>query len=273
MMGSFRVSLRSVSDRSRLDGPVMWAPQSAGPAVSGSSPGLAGASVLSAGPVGEHTGSVRIRAVLIVVVLLNIAAASLEAWLLGWPEQATLARALGGPEVRPFVVLPGLAWLGTGVILAWVRPRNAIGWLLVGVGSIQVVSVLISAYGGMGVLAGNPEWPAARWAAWLASALWIAGLLPLISVLPALYPDGQLPGPRWKWPVAAATLGTVLLTFGLLLDPGAYDDIAPGGSPVSVRVPGWVGLTWGELTGASCARAHAHDLGDDGGPVDPYATD
>src|SRR3954453_20222659 len=120
---------------------------------------------------------------------------------------------------------------------------------------------------------GNPDWPAARWAAWLASALWIAGLLSLISVLPALYPDGQLPGPRWKWPVAAATLGTVLLTFGLLLDPGAYDDIAPGGSPVSMRVPGWVGLTWGVLTGASCAGWHAHDLGDDGGPVDPSATD
>src|SRR3954451_18283435 len=168
MIGSFRVSLRSVSDRSRLDGPVMWAPESAGPAVSGSSPGLAGASVLSARPAGEHTGSVRIRAVLIVVVLLNIAAASVAAWLLGWPEQAALARALGAPELRRFVVLPGLAWLGTGVTLAWVRPPTPIGWLLGGVGSVQVLPVLTSAYGGMGVQAGNPDWPAARWAAWLA---------------------------------------------------------------------------------------------------------
>ncbi|MFL6132131.1 MAG: hypothetical protein ACJ72A_04995 [Nocardioidaceae bacterium] len=48
--------------------------------------------------------------------------------------------------------------------------------------------------------------------------------------------------------MAACTSGTVLLTFGLLLDPGAYDDIAPGASPVSMRVPGWVGLTWGVLT-------------------------
>src|SRR3954447_19812164 len=195
MIGSFRVSPRSISDRSTLDGPAMWAPESAGPAVLGSSPGLAGASVLSPRPAGGHTGLVRIRAGLIVVGLVKIAAASVAAWLLSWPEQAALARALNGPEVRPFVVLPGLAWLGTGVILAWARPRNAIGWLLVGVGSVQVLSVFTSAYGGMGVLAGNPDWPAARWAAWLASALWIAGLLPLISVLPALYPDGRLPGP------------------------------------------------------------------------------
>jgi hypothetical protein len=137
--------------------------------------------------------------VIVAAVLLNIAAAATAAWLLSWPEQGTLARALDVNQAHPYVLVPGLAWVGTGAVLAWARQRNAIGWLLVGVGSFQVLTVLTTAYGGIGVFTASPDWPAARWAAWLASAFWIPGLLPLVNLLPALYPDGELPGPRWKW--------------------------------------------------------------------------
>ena len=117
--------------------------------------------------------------------------------------RVSLATVLGFQVGRPFDALVGMSWLLTGACLAWLRPRNALGWLLIGIGGCQVFGLLAAAYGSLGVFVGDPDWPGARWAAWLSSVLWIPGLLPLANVLIALYPDGRLPGPRWRWPVGA----------------------------------------------------------------------
>ena len=91
----------------------------------------------------------------------------------------------------------------------------------------------LAAYGAYGIVVAAADWPLARWSAWLGSVLWLPGLLPLANLLPALYPDGQLPTRRWRWPVGAAVVGTVLITVAAALDPGTYDDTAPGGAPLA----------------------------------------
>lgn len=137
----------------------------------------------------------------------------------------------------------GAAWALTGAVLAWLRPRNALGWLLLFVGACQALSVALSAYGGYGIAVADPAWPVADWAVWIASAIWLPGLLPLGNLLLALYPDGRLPNASWRLPAAAAAVGVVLLTAATLLDPQAYSDIAPGPSPLSARGPARV-LAW-----------------------------
>lgn len=124
-----------------------------------------------------------------------------------------------------------IAWTVTGAVLLWLRPRNAVGALILFVGVFQAVSQGAADYGMYGVGIADPQWPAARWVAFFGAPLWIPGLLPLISVLPAIYPDGRLPGPRWRLPATAAALGIGLMTIAMT---GGYNDVAPGPPPVKI---------------------------------------
>lgn len=191
------------------------------------------------------TEGVPTRVVIVATVLLSATAAALSAWLFAWPQEDALATELGFHVGRPYDPVVGLSWLLTGACLAWPRPRNALGWLLVGIGGCQVFDLLAAAYGSLGVYVGNPDWLGARWVAWLSSVLWIPGLLPLANVLIALYPDGRLPGPRWRWPVGACLLATAMLTIAGLTQQDVYHQVAPGPPPFTVEwVPPWASATY-----------------------------
>jgi signal transduction histidine kinase len=79
----------------------------------------------------------------------------------------------------------------------------------------------------------DPPWPLARWVAWPAAALWLPGLLPLPTLLLALYPNGRLPSRGWRWPVGAAAVGIGLVTLAAMLHPRPYGEVAPGPPPVA----------------------------------------
>lgn len=176
-------------------------------------------------------------------MVLGTALAAVASWLFSWPEQQALATVLGETVGQPVDPLAGLAWLWTGAVLAWLRPRNAIGWLLLVVGGFQLIQNAAAAYGSMGIFAASPDWPAAHWAAWLGTALWIPGFLPLANILVALYPDGRLPSPRWRWPVGATVVGTVMLTVIALLSDAVYYANALGESPLSwSSAPRWLAI-------------------------------
>ena len=109
--------------------------------ISGKVPGGPGGMSIVVGSRRRHTDEVKARALVVVAVLLNAAAAVLASWLLSWPEQAALSEVLGmvvSHAVEPWLAL---SWSLTGAVLAWLRPRNAIGWLLIGVGSCQVTQL------------------------------------------------------------------------------------------------------------------------------------
>lgn len=185
------------------------------------------------GPSGVQTeGVVRARGLVTVGVLLCVASLLLATWVLRRPDVAVLEQTIRA-EVDVLPEFLGLAWAVTGGVIAVLRPRNALGWLLLGVGVCQALSGALAAYGGYGVAVAEPQWPLARWSAWVASGLWLPGLLPLPSVLLALYPRGRVPGPLWRWPVTAAAVGIAFVTAAALLNPEVYDDVAPGPSPVS----------------------------------------
>lgn len=105
----------------------------------------------------------------------------------------------------------GLVWAVTGGLLASHRPGNALGWLVLGVGVSQAWAVALTAYGWRyGALEIAPSWPA-----YVGPALYVPGWLAVPTLLLAFYPDGRLPGPRWRWPVGAAALAIVLITISI----------------------------------------------------------
>jgi signal transduction histidine kinase len=183
----------------------------------------------------------RARVVAVLAVVVAVAAVSVAAWVRTLP--GVPAQLLTGYGTDLPAGLLAVAWTATGAVLLALRPRNSLGWLVVGVGVCQGLQQGLAAYGGYGVAVAG--WPLARWAAWLASGLWLPGLLPLASLLLALYPDGRLPARWWRWPFAAAALGITLLTLASLLTPQAYAEVAPGPAPLRVPAVVPVGMAVG----------------------------
>jgi signal transduction histidine kinase len=172
----------------------------------------------------------RARVVAVGAVVAAVAAVAFAAWVRTLPGvQGTPVVEGSGTDVASGLL--AVAWTVTGAVLLGLRPRNALGWLLVIVGVCQAAQHGLAAYGGYGVALAEPPWPLATWAAWLATGLWVPGLAPLFGLLPALYPNGRLAGRWWRWPVGAAAVGVGLLMVALMLDPQGYDDIATGPSP------------------------------------------
>ncbi len=111
-----------------------------------------------------------------------------------------------------------LSFGSCGAVLAWFRPRHPVGWLLALSGCAQGATGLA----GVALAVGNAEqWsePSMRLFATLFSWgwPWSMGLGFFLALLH--FPDGQLPGRRWR-PVAVAVAGVGLLfVLRMGLDP------------------------------------------------------
>ncbi len=93
-----------------------------------------------------------------------------------------------------------VAFATTGALIASRRPRNPIGWILLGAGLAYAVGgVTISARGNAFVH-------------WLSTWVWMAGIGPAATFGLLLFPDGHLPSSRWRpaaWLAAAANASVV----------------------------------------------------------------
>src|SRR5215470_8389070 len=158
-------------------------------------------------------------------VLSAFAAVAFAGWVMMHPRPETFSLQPSSFNPSSFVAacgLLGLVWALTGLLLVRRRPRNALGWLVLGIGVSQAWAVGFTAYGGFGLLEAVRSWPA-----FVGTALYIPGWLLPATLLLAIYPDGHLPGRRWRWPVAGAVGAIALLTVCIPL-PVVGDDQAHG---------------------------------------------
>ncbi|MBU2667302.1 sensor histidine kinase [Actinoplanes bogorensis] len=169
------------------------------------------------------TAAATASVVVVAVAWRKIARPSEETWFFA-PEPFT------GPAFVLACGVLALVWAITGAILAAVRPRNAIGWLVLGVGVSQALAVCITAYSGYGLLGSSPSW-----GAYFGPALYLPGWLIPPTLLLALYPDGRLPSAWWRWPVGSAMLSIVVLM--LCIPFPVVDPIAAGGWGMVPRFP------------------------------------
>lgn len=136
----------------------------------------------------------------------------------------------------------GLSCGLAGVLIAGQRPRNPLGWLLLGAGVFQTASAALGALGGLGAVNGWPE-PLQRTLASGFAFAWpwsIAGFLPLALLV---FPDGLLPGRLWRIAAGAVVVSAPLFA----LEVGA----APDGLPtVAGPVLPWVVLPGYDQLGA-----------------------
>ena len=95
-----------------------------------------------------------------------------------------------------------------GFVVAWRRPRNPLGWLLLGGATFGALSQDASFYVVADYRLRHGGLPLG-WIAVLAQPGWAAGIV-MIGLAVLLFPDGRPPSPRWRWVLwlylAAATL-------------------------------------------------------------------
>ena len=112
-------------------------------------------------------------------------------------------------------------WLGRLILRR--RPGHGAGRVLLVSGTAAAIHVLVAAGADAGFAAAGislapdvsfrpADLPlAVSIPLWVTTWLWLVIAVPLVVWLPAIFPDGRLPGPRWRWLPVTASVGTLLL--------------------------------------------------------------
>lgn len=156
----------------------------------------------------------------------------------------------GFSQYLPNLIAGGISFSAVGALVARSRPGNPIGWLLCAAGLLQAITAFGGEYGTYALASGSL--PGVAPALWVSSWSWLAvGSVLLFSFL--LFPDGRLPGRRWR---AVAWLYVLVSLWGvapLALAPGPIadtgeGDLPPVANPFGVEALGGLG---GQVAGFS----------------------
>ncbi|QJY48859.1 sensor histidine kinase [Pseudonocardia broussonetiae] len=172
--------------------------------------------------------------VLAVLVAAETATAVVAAVAAGWTLDAA---------VEAFVVsnaVIGLSCGVAGVLLAGQRPGNPVGWLLLGAAVAQSGTAASTPLLDLAATAGAPTAvlrALATVAAW--SWPWSIGLFLPLALL--LFPDGRLPGPRWRAAAGLTAVSGLLFATSVGADPAGVPTSRGPVAPWPV-LPGYAGL-------------------------------
>jgi hypothetical protein len=112
------------------------------------------------------------------------------------------------------------AFAAVGLVLAWRRPANPLGWIMVGGAFFLAVSEDASYYAVADYGLRHGDLPLGGLAL-LAQPGWAPGIV-LFGLLVLMFPDGRVPSARWRWlALAYAAVAVVWMTGALVVTVGA----------------------------------------------------
>ncbi len=115
-----------------------------------------------------------------------------------------------------------------GAIVTLAVPGNRVGWLLLAAAAVMGAGVACTEAGIHGVVTVPGSVPGAAYLAAIGPGLQAAGLLIAVVAVPAVFPDGRLPSPRWRWLGWCAVAAVTCLLLGNVLSPHAQQDRLAG---------------------------------------------
>jgi len=140
-----------------------------------------------------------------------------------------------------------VAFGGVGIVVARRQPRNPLGWIMLGCLIVLALGGIAGFYAVLDYRLGHHGLPLAAVAVVLGNSVSLLALLaiPLIIVL---FPDGRLPGARWRWVLwayAGFSACVLALTAAPPIAAVAGHDIrldSSGNLTTTGQLPGW--LDW-----------------------------
>jgi signal transduction histidine kinase len=96
-----------------------------------------------------------------------------------------------------------------GALIVRRHPGHAVGLLAAAGGFCVSLSAFAGAYAAYSLTHGHLL-PASGFAEWLRGWIWYPGSTVLLILVPAFFPDGRLPSPRWRWLVWAVAAGILV---------------------------------------------------------------
>jgi hypothetical protein len=120
------------------------------------------------------------------------------------------------------------------VIVPRIAPQNPIGWLFCVIGLLWAVTHFSAQYAIYTLLAVPGSLPTGEAAAWMMGWVWVPAC-GLIVFLLLLFPDGQLPGRRWRWFAWFSLLLTLIGMISQALAPGSVYYLRAIHNPLGVE--------------------------------------
>ena len=133
-------------------------------------------------------------------------------------------------DAATFVLVVG-TFPVSGLLVLRQQPSNSVGWLLLSVGDIWAVGSLADAYATYGLTIEPGSLPLASAGAAVSNAIWAPALGVMSTFLLLRFPDGRLPGPRWRPLARLSAAVLVSLTALLLVTPGELIEGPLAGEP------------------------------------------
>ncbi len=147
-----------------------------------------------------------------------------------------------------------------GAIVTLAVPGNRAGWLMLAAAAVLGVGTAFTEAGIHGVVTMPGSVPGAAYLAALGPGLEAAGLVIAVTGVPAVFPDGRLPGPRWRWLAWPGAAAALCLFLGNVLSPASNESrLAGWHSPLGL--PAGYGNVAGSLSAAGILLAVAAAAG------------
>ena len=108
-----------------------------------------------------------------------------------------------------------------GAVITLAVPGNRVGWLLLTAAAVMGVGAALTEAGVHGVVTAPGSVPGAAYMAATGPGLQAAGMLIAVVAVPVVFPDGGLPGPRWRWLAWCTAAAVSCLFLGNVLSPHA----------------------------------------------------
>jgi hypothetical protein len=138
-----------------------------------------------------------------------------------------------------------VAFGGVGVVVARRQSRNPLGWIMLGCLIVLALGGIAAFYAVLDYRLGHHGLPLAPVAVVLGNSVQLLTLLGVALII-LLFPDGRLPGPRWRWVLwAYAGFGACVLALNAAgpIAAVASNDIRldPSGNLTTTgHLPGWM---------------------------------
>ncbi len=149
---------------------------------------------------------------------------------------------------RPFAVsdlsqtVSFVAIATVGAVVASHQPRNPLGWIYLGIGTVMVSGVGVLGDYAFFVRVAHPGLPGLSVAEWVTNWAWVPAFSTLLTFSLLLFPNGHPPSPRWRPVLWASAMLIPLWSITFMFETADYSDALNHHAPNPFAIAGLSGF-------------------------------